>query len=110
MQFQSKTLITSPFAVFSNARRRLVGETLILSARAAEATRAKQPAALGEDMDVPFISCWEFPVQTGTCMKHQRKWVFIDVDDLRTQVIAAPGADILTPAPPSQLGPRDDHV
>jgi hypothetical protein len=44
----------------------LMGETLIPSAAAADATRAKQPAALGDDMDVPFISCWEFPVQTGT--------------------------------------------
>ena len=36
------------------------------SAAAADAARAKQPAALGDDMDVPFMSCWELPVHTGT--------------------------------------------
>ncbi len=64
----------------------------IPSCNAADATSAKQPAALGDDIDVPFMSCCEFPVQTGT------------------QVTAAPGAEMLTPNPPSELGPRDDHV
>jgi hypothetical protein len=60
-------MLTAPSAVFSNARRRLEGEVRIPSAAAAEATRAKQPAALGDDMDVPFMSCWALPVHTGTC-------------------------------------------
>ena len=79
-------------AVFSNARLKLNGEIETPSCMAADATRAKQPAALGDDIDVPFISCCEFPVHTGT------------------HVTAAPGAETLTPAPPSGLGPRDDQV
>lgn len=43
------------------------------------------PQALGDDIEVPFISCDPFKVQLGT------------------EVIAPPGAVILTPKAPSTL-------
>ena len=108
-------MLTAPSAVFSKARRRLVGEVRIPSAAAAEATSAKQPAALGDDIDVPFMSCWALPVHTGTCERLSLRDTFNNelrfcIGGCLTQVMAAPGADMLTPQPPSAFGPREDHV
>lgn len=50
------------------------------------------PQALGEDMEVPFISCVPRNVQLGT------------------EAMAPPGALMLTPRAPSVLGPLEDHV
>lgn len=63
-----------------------------MNVSAPESTRAIPPQALGEDMEVPFISCVPRSVQLGT------------------EAMAPPGALILTPRAPSVLGPRDDHV
>lgn len=57
-----------------------------------DSTSAMPPQALGEDMDVPFISWVPRRVQLGT------------------DAMAPPGALMLTPRAPSVLGPRDDHV
>ncbi len=65
---------------------------LLRSASVPESTRAIPPQALGEDMEVPFISCVPRSVQLGT------------------EAMAPPGALMLTPRAPSVLGPRDDHV
>ncbi len=58
----------------------------------AESTRAIEPHALGEDMDVPLINSAFFNVQFGT------------------DAMAPPGAQMDTPKAPSGEGPRDDHV
>lgn len=50
------------------------------------------PQALGEDMDVPFISCVPRRVQFGT------------------DAMAPPGALMLTPRAPSVVGPLEDQV
>lgn len=50
-----------------------------------DSTNAMPPHALGEDMDVPFMSCVPRRVQFGT------------------EAIAPPGALILTPRAPSVL-------
>lgn len=50
------------------------------------------PQALGDDMDVPFISWVPRRVQLGT------------------EAMAPPGALMLTPRAPSVLGPLDDQV
>lgn len=50
------------------------------------------PHALGDDMDVPFMSWVPRRVQFGT------------------DAIAPPGALMLTPRAPSAVGPRDDQV
>lgn len=50
------------------------------------------PQALGDDMDVPFISWVPRRVQLGT------------------EAMAPPGALMLTPSAPSVLGPLDDQV
>ena len=57
-----------------------------------ERTSAMPPQALGEDMEVPFISWVPRSVQLGT------------------EAMAPPGALMLTPRAPSMLGPRDDQV
>lgn len=57
-----------------------------------ERIRAMPPQALGDDMDVPFISCVPRSVQFGT------------------DAMAPPGALMLTPRAPSVLGPLDDQV
>tara|TARA_B110000090_G_scaffold98855_1_gene111276 strand:- start:124 stop:354 length:231 start_codon:yes stop_codon:yes gene_type:complete len=59
---------------------------------AAERSRARQPVALGDDIDVPFISWFLAFVHPGTL------------------VIAPPGAIMETPRSPSSEGPTDDHV
>lgn len=53
---------------------------------------AMPPQALGDDMDVPFISWVPRRVQLGT------------------DAMAPPGALMLTPRAPSVLGPLDDQV
>lgn len=50
------------------------------------------PVTWGAAMLVPFMS-----------------WLFLNVK-LGTLVIAPPGAHTVIPAPPSIIGPRDDHV
>lgn len=50
------------------------------------------PHALGDDMDVPFMSWVPRRVQFGT------------------DAMAPPGALMLTPRAPSVVGPLDDHV
>lgn len=50
-----------------------------------ESIKAMPPQALGEDMEVPFMSCVPRNVQLGT------------------EAIAPPGALILTPSAPSVL-------
>lgn len=55
----------------------------------AESSNATQPAALGDAMEVPFMSCVRCNVYGGT------------------HVIAPPGAAMHTPKEPSIAGPRD---
>lgn len=57
-----------------------------------ERIRAMPPQALGDDMEVPFISWVPRRVQLGT------------------DAMAPPGALMLTPRAPSVLGPLDDQV
>lgn len=61
-------------------------------AGAPERTSAMPPQALGDDMDVPFISWVPRSVQLGT------------------DAMAPPGALMLTPRAPSVLGPLEDQV
>lgn len=57
-----------------------------------ERINAMPPHALGDDMDVPFMSWVPRRVQFGT------------------DAIAPPGALMLTPRAPSVVGPLDDQV
>lgn len=59
---------------------------------APERMSAMPPQALGDDMDVPFISWVPRSVQLGT------------------DAMAPPGALMLTPRAPSVLGPLEDQV
>lgn len=70
----------------------LLGEMAMLLCFMADSSRAMPPQALGEDMEVPFISC-------RTCSVH---W--------GTGAMAPPGADRTTPVAPSGVGPLLDHV
>lgn len=63
-----------------------------MSPDAPERINAMPPQALGDDMDVPFISWVPRRVQLGT------------------EAMAPPGALMLTPRAPSVLGPLDDQV
>ena len=72
--------------------RDLLGEMAMWCCFMAESSNAMPPQALGEDMEVPFISC-------RTCSVH---W--------GTGAMAPPGADRITPVAPSGVGPLLDHV
>ena len=63
-----------------------------MSPDAPERISAMPPQALGDDMDVPFISWVPRRVQLGT------------------DAMAPPGALMLTPRAPSVLGPLEDQV
>lgn len=63
-----------------------------MSPDAPERISAMPPQALGDDIDVPFISWVPRRVQLGT------------------DAMAPPGALMLTPRAPSVLGPLDDQV
>ena len=73
-------------------RMYLLGDMAMLCCFIADRTRAMPPQALGDDMEVPFMS-WR------TCSVH---W--------GTGAIAPPGADSTTPVAPSGVGPLLDHV
>lgn len=74
-------------AVFSIARRTRDGVTAWPSCLSADTMSATPPAAHGDDIDVPFISC-------RRCWHH---W--------GTGAMAPPGAQKLTPVSPSAVGP-----
>ena len=80
----------------ATASRRLVAprrdETRSRHTLQADSTNATQPAQLGDAMDVPFMSC-------------EREWFHAGMG-----ATAPPGAVTQTPACPSDVGPRDDHV
>lgn len=75
-----------------SAEARLMGVAFQPLALAAERTRATPPQALGEAMEVPFMSWRPCCVHCGT------------------GAMAPPGADSVTPTCPSGAGPLLDHV